>query len=200
MMTTTTTRLAATLEPAPASVTRWAVTKNRKFRSLDGGGFEATVTLDGKVVGTFANEGNGGGTWFRNDTPEAREAFDALCVEWAPANPALLAMPVMTVEDKQVTGTSEPMVTHEHVCDSLVENFDTAKRLNGFVKRGKTPVLTRAEADAADDGGEWNVQFGIKGFGAVNAPITAPGVREWLTENAVALVWHEGAWRDPATV
>lgn len=191
-----TTRLNATLEAAPESVTRWKVTKVRKFRAIDGEGFEAQVTLDGKPAGTFAQEGHGGGTWFRHDNREAADAFDALCREWATACPAVFSLPVMTVVDKKVVDDGTPnMVSGEHVCDSLVENFQLAKKLDAMVKKGKTPVLTREQAADADNGGEYGVEFGVKAYGSINGPVDHPQVRAMVTERKM-LVWANGQWQD----
>lgn len=196
MTTTTTTRLSATLEVAPESVNRWKVTKVRKFRAIDGEGFEAQVTLDGKPVGIFAQEGHGGGTWFQSTSREASDAFDALCTEWAVANPNVFALPTMTVVDKQVVGDAVKMVSQEHVCDSLVENFQLAKKLDAKVKAGKTPVLTAAEVEAADNGGEHGVEFGLKAYGTINGPLSNPAVVEACRKHGIARVWQDGAWTE----
>lgn len=194
----TTIRLNATMERAPASVARWRVTKCRKFQSLDGGGFDATVTLDGAVVGSFANEGTGGGTWFRYNTREAREAMEELSREWATVNPELATIPTIPVGDDGSAGEPERRASEEHICDSLVENFELAKKLNGMVKRGSTPVLTRAQAAAADDGGEWHVEFGIREYGTVKSPMT-DALRAWAVEKDV-LVWTGDGWTEGAAL
>lgn len=194
---TSTVRLNATLELAPASVGRWAVTKVRKFQSLDGGGFEATVTLDGKVVGTFANEGNGGGTWFRHSSREARDAMESLSREWAQIQPDLVYAPTVTVNADGSQSEPEALVSEEHICDSLVENANLAKKLDGIVKRGKTPVLTRKDAADADNGGEWHVEYGIKGYGTINGPLDVAGVRALIARDDL-LVWASGEWSEVA--
>lgn len=183
-------RLNASLERIPATAARWAVTKVRSFRAIEGDGYEAAVTFDGQPAGHFVNDGNGGGSYFRGANREAVVAMNALLAEWAEANPALGHLTGVHGSDAPPV----PRVWQEHICDALVENHKTAKKLDGIVKRGKTPVLTPADVAAADDGGEYNVEFGVKTYGTINGPADHPQVKQMIADRKM-LVWAEGAWR-----
>lgn len=188
-------RLNATLERIPAAAARWAVVKVRKFRAIEGSGYEAQVTFDGQPAGAFLNDGNGGGSYYEGGNRETHEAMRALLAAWAAVQPAL-GFPVQHVdgETRQPIGEPVPEVWQEHVCDALVENHTMAKKLDAMVKKGKTPVLTPADFAAADDGGAYHVEYGVKTYGSITVPVDHPQAQKIIAERKM-LAWVEGAWR-----
>lgn len=61
----------------------WSLKGYRTFRGMDGSGFNSTLLLNGKAVGTADNEGSGGPDLVRFNTPEAEAAFDQAAKAYA---------------------------------------------------------------------------------------------------------------------
>lgn len=134
--------LPATKVTVPDEAGRWTVKSQRSMSTHDGVAFVATVLLDGKPAGSIENEGRGGGTWFRQNTREAMEAFDALAKACADQG---LAMQEDTFGYHG--GQPFPVNPHEWIADALTTEHDTVKRLNRASKR--STALIKADTDPA---------------------------------------------------
>lgn len=128
METVTETRLLP-IAGLPVGPQPFAIKKIRTWRSHDGQGCEAEVTLDGKtVVGVIVDEGTGGGAWMRPLSVEARLAWKAF----------VAATPAYDMDPTRAYGEDACMVEGEEaVAELLVAEALMAKKLAAVVKKGQ---------------------------------------------------------------
>ena len=161
----TVSELPATLLPVADST--WSVSSLRQMRTYDGAALHATVRRNGKIVGTFENEGTGGGTWFRPASAEAAEAWNAY----------VAATTDLLTEDEQYLAA-------EFVCERLVDDYEIRRILDRAVKRGVTPYLAPGEKPDMETG-----------TAMVKAPL--PQAMTYLSRKypeGGCRVWRDGAW------
>lgn len=98
------TLLPATLVPAPDR--DWKVSSVDSLQTSNGVAFVAKLRLDGKLVGTIENQGNGGGSWAQC-TPEASGVWRTSAAAYG---------------------------GDEELADALVQEYEVSKLLNGKTK------------------------------------------------------------------
>ena len=113
---TVTTILPATLVPGPDR--NWKVSSLDSLATSNGIAYVAKLRLDGKLVGTIENQGNGGGSWASFTTGEMTKAWRESAAAYG---------------------------GEEELADALVQEFEVSKLLNGKTKLhvlpvGKTPI------------------------------------------------------------
>lgn len=127
MTTDTKTRLLP-VSGLPVGLQAFTVTKVRTWRGTDGYGAEAAVALDGKPAGTIADEGTGGGAWFRPDSAEARIAWDAFVAD----------TPAYDLDPTREYGTDACMVDGaEAVAELLLQEALLAKKIAARHRKGE---------------------------------------------------------------
>lgn len=93
------------------------VTSLKQLNTRNGVAFTAVVRIGKRRIGTLDNEGNGGGTWFHQDTYDDYQAWNRF------------------VADCRDDGNQ---VQAEKVADALVEEYDTDREIKRQLRTGGT--------------------------------------------------------------
>lgn len=148
---TATATLPATRKEVPASLTKFSVSSMKEMDGWDGVAFSANVRLDGHkgIVGRFYNEGCGGPTMFRDATREVQKVWDDAVNDSRPLASAE-TFTYVDMDGNEVTETMSESYADEAAPEWLMAEYETAKVLNRYLKKGQTSVMT--EAQQADGG------------------------------------------------
>lgn len=138
--------LPATRREVPASLAEFSVSSLKQMQGMDGVVVNANVRHASRkgVVGMILNDGFGGGTKFRGNDREVQQEWDAAMTDSGP----FAATETYDYEDSdgnRFSGTFHESLALEIAPEWLVSEYEQAKALNRYFKKGETPVQTKSQ-------------------------------------------------------